>query len=367
MEWSGMAGKNNTSKDDYSLVDRMLHRMAFAHPVIQRALGEIESDIFAEKYKNISTSRPVFVTGLPRAGTTILLELLYATGEFATFTYRQMPFILAPIFWSEVTRNFQKKGEMRERAHGDGLEVSFDSPEAFEEIAWLAYLREKYVTDKNLRPLNPADLTSEFREAFPKLIRKLAAAQSSGGNHSRYLSKNNANISRISALRSIFPDGEIFVCFRKPTTHVLSLMAQHQRFMSMHDDDPFARDYMKWIGHYDFGANFRPIDFADRGVNSAGADAANFWLQYWIDAYSFAEKCASEVKFACYEKLLESSSAALEKIGVAANLQNISGFTGLAGRIRNPTTGNKDLDGASPDLLREANELYGRLAALSFG
>ena len=362
-----MAGKNNTSKDDYSFVDRMLHRMAFAHPVVQRALGEIESDIFADKYKDLSTSRPVFVTGLPRAGTTILLELLYATGEFAAFTYRQMPFILAPIFWSEATRNFQQKGEMRERAHGDGLEVSFDSPEAFEEVAWLTYLREKYVANEFLRPLGPGDLTGEFREAFAKLVRKLAAAQASGRRIARYLSKNNANISRISALRSVFPDGEIFVCFRDPTTHALSLMSQHQRFMSMHDDDPFARDYMKWIGHYDFGANFRPIDFTGRGVNSDGAAASNFWLQYWIDAYSFAEKRASEVKFVCYEKLLGNPSHVLEKVGIAAGLQNISEFSGLADRIRNPTTQGAELHDASPDLLREANDLYDRLAARSLG
>lgn len=360
-----MAGKNNTSKDDYSFVDRMLHRMAFANPVIQRAIGEIESDLYADKYKNFSTSRPIFVTGLPRAGTTILLELLYATGEFATFTYRQMPFILAPIFWSEATRNYRKKGEMRERAHGDGLEVSFDSPEAFEEVAWLTYLAEKYVADDFLRPLAPGDLTAEFREAFAKLTGKLAAAEAAGRSGLRYLSKNNANISRISALRSVFPDGEIFVCFRKPTTHALSLMTQHQRFSSMHDDDPFARDYMKWIGHYDFGANFRPIDFAGRGVTSKGAAAANFWLQYWIDAYSYAEKRASAIKFVCYEKLLAHPSDVLEKVGFAAGLQNTPKLSGLADRIRNPTTQDTELQNASPDLLREANDLYDRLAALS--
>ncbi len=29
----------------------------------------------------------------------------------------------------------------------------------------------------------------------------------------------------------------------------------------MHARDPFARRYMEAIGHYDFGANLRPIDF----------------------------------------------------------------------------------------------------------
>src|SRR3990167_7383137 len=91
-----MAGANNNSRSDYSFADRLLHRMAFAHPILQRALGEIESDMFAAKFEKVAAARPVFVTGLPRAGSTLLLEMLYKTGEFAAFTYREIPFVLAP-------------------------------------------------------------------------------------------------------------------------------------------------------------------------------------------------------------------------------------------------------------------------------
>jgi len=362
-----MAGGNSNSRADYSFVDRMLHRMAFAHPVLQRALGEIESDMFAAKFAANSATRSVFVTGLPRAGTTLLLEMLYKSGEFATFTYREMPFVLAPLFWASLTKSSRKAGEARERAHGDGMEISFDSPEAFEEVAWRSYLGDKYLMENRLAPFGAEAITGEFRDAFVKLVRKLSAVHSAEGENKRYLSKNNANISRIGALRSIFPDATIFICLREPQSHARSLLTQHQRFLAMHDDDAFARDYMKWIGHYDFGANFRPIDFAARGLNAQHASGPDFWLQYWIDAYSFAEKSAANVKFVAYEKLFSDAPGALQAIAGAASISDAEAFRRNAENIRRPTTIVAPLDGADQKLIEQAGALYRRLAGLSLG
>lgn len=358
-----MAGGNSPSGEDYSLFDRLLHRMAFAHPVLQRALGEIESDMFAEKYARFDAARPVFVSGLPRAGTTLLLESLFATGEFATFTYREMPFLLAPLFWSSVTKGSRKAGAKRERAHGDGMEISFDSPEAFEEVAWRTYLGEVYLKPDRLAPVDAAAVTAEFRDAFTKLVRKLAAAQSEGGPAKRYLSKNNGNIARIDAIRSIFPDAVIFICLRDPQTHVRSLMTQHERFLSLHDDDDFARDYMRWIGHYDFGANFRPIDFAGRGPTAADAASVDFWLQYWIDAYAFVEARADKADLVCYEKLLADPRPVFSAIAARASLGNAAALSERAAAVRAPTTAVAPLEGASAALLDEANAIYERLKA----
>lgn len=359
-----MAAADNHGAGQYSFIDRMLHRMAFAHPVVQRALGEIESDIFSSRFASQEIEKPVFVTGLPRAGTTLLLEMLYSTGEFATFTYREMPFVLAPLLWSSLTSASRKEATLRERAHGDGMDISFDSPEAFEEVAWLAYLRGRYVLDDRLLPIGPDALTAEFREAFPKLIRKLLANYAERAGARRYLSKNNANISRILALRSMFPDATIFVALREPVSHVRSLMTQHARFLSMHEADRFSRSYMEWIGHYDFGANFRPIDFAGSGRANAGADKADFWLRYWIDAYAFAESHAQAgVEFVRYESLFADAAAALSRIAEAAGLRDDRAFLANASRIRPPTSGTGALEGADPVLLDEARRLHDRIAA----
>ncbi len=359
-----MAESDKLSSRDYSFLDRLIHRMAFAHPVIQRALGEIESDMYAAKFEGHSAARPVFVTGLPRAGTTLLLELFYRTGEFSTFTYREMPFVMAPLFWASATKSGRKAGEARERAHGDGMEVSFDSPEAFEEVAWLSYLRDAYVKDGRQLPLGRADVSDEFREAFVRLVRKLSAAQNTGAA-TRYLSKNNGNIGRLDAVKSIFPDATIFVCVRRPAAHVASLMSQHKRFLDMHAEDAFSRDYMGWIGHFDFGANFRPIDFANSGRTAADADSAEFWLKYWIDAYGYAYARKEAVKFAVYEDILADPSRALGKIAAEAGLSDAGAFSAGAASIRQPTTTPNRLEGAAAALLAEADALYDKIRAVS--
>lgn len=345
----------------YSLADRLLHRMAFAHPFVQRALGEMESDVFARKYENVAVRNPVFVTGLPRSGTTLLLEMLYGTGEFASFTYRDMPFVLAPLFWAQLTGSFQKSGAAKERAHGDGVAISYDSPEAFEEILWVAYLGERFLREDRVSPIGPDAIDAEFRSAFAALIRKLVALRSDAAPK-RYLSKNNANISRIDCLRALFADATIFVCLREPVSHVASLMTQHRRFLAMHEEDPFARDYMKWIGHYDFGGNFRPIDFAGAEKPSS-PQSADFWLQYWIDAYSYAERRLGDgVHVFCYEQLFGDAQEALSRAARAADLQRADAFIANAARIRPPTTQPTDIAGVDAALVAQASALYRRLA-----
>ena len=44
----------------------------------------------------------VFVSGMARSGTTILLNAIYETDEFAALTYQDMPFILSPNIWSKL-------------------------------------------------------------------------------------------------------------------------------------------------------------------------------------------------------------------------------------------------------------------------
>src|SRR5262245_57481160 len=110
--------------NNYNFVDRALHYFAFGAPFVQKVLCELENDMFQSELERVGSAGEIFVTGLPRAGTTLVLELLYATGEFETFTYRDMPFIMAPLLWDKLSGSFRKAGDKVERAHGDGMTVS---------------------------------------------------------------------------------------------------------------------------------------------------------------------------------------------------------------------------------------------------
>jgi hypothetical protein len=87
---------------DYSFGERLLHRLALGFPVISEISFDIDALLFNKK-KDISFEKHVFISGLARAGTTILMRSFYETGQFRSLTYRDMPFVLMPGIWQKVS------------------------------------------------------------------------------------------------------------------------------------------------------------------------------------------------------------------------------------------------------------------------
>src|SRR3546814_5289036 len=51
-----------------------------------------------------------------------------------------LPFVFTPIFWNSfLARLPERRSAPAERAHSDGIVVTADSPEAFEEELWMAF------------------------------------------------------------------------------------------------------------------------------------------------------------------------------------------------------------------------------------
>ena len=115
---------------NYSKIQRFLHDFVLSKKNINKSLFELEKMIYL-KNKNIIKQSHVFITGLPRSGTTTLLNFLFSSNEYASLTYNNMPFILSPNF----SKLFHKKNiTKKERLHGDGIDFDNNSPEAFDEI-----------------------------------------------------------------------------------------------------------------------------------------------------------------------------------------------------------------------------------------
>jgi hypothetical protein len=279
----------DSSRANYSRLDRTLHRLAFSNLEIQKSLADMEDRMHAKRLESIAMEKPVFITALPRAGTTLLLDVLARDpGTFATHTYRCMPFVLCPILWDSISRGFRRVEEKRERMHGDGMSVGYDSPEAFEEVLWRAFWPQKYCAD-HIELWSGGDRNAEFEDFFANHIRKLIALTAPVGAKSRYISKNNANIARLPLLRAIFPDAIFITPFRDPINQAASLLRQHIRFLKIHAEDPFARLYMDYIGHFEFGSGLRPINFPGLADAPRPSDpmTGDFWLAYWIRGYNF--------------------------------------------------------------------------------
>ena len=227
-----------------------------------------------------------------------------------------------------------------QRAHGDGMDVSFDSPEAFEEVIWLSQLRNEIVHSNHLKPLSPDIISKHFSQFFSMSIKKLLLEKGGLENGIRYLSKNNANCSRIAAISKMFPNSTIIVPFREPLAHVGSLLKIHQQFSAEHAEDSFSKKYMAWIGHYDIGANFKPIDFDHWLKNrSIASYDETFWLEYWTAAYrNILAQESSNICFINFDQLLLDSKSILTNLADRIKLKNKEALVSQADMLRSPTS-----------------------------
>ena len=315
--------------EGYSAASQALHRIAFDSDSAQRLAAVVDARV-AARYGALPQPRaPVYVAGLARGGTTIVLEALFGSGHFASLTYRSMPFVLAPLTWPPVARSLGGGDGKRPRAHGDGLQISYDSAEAFEEVFWLEHHRDAYVrSDRLLRTEQaPPEVLAAYRGFVARVLR---AAELRGTGHPaavatpgvRYLAKNNNNLLRLAVLRQAFPDARVVVPFRHPGRHAASLLAQHQRFSRLHRQDEFARSYMHWLGHFEFGLGHRPLCVAGDMSGWGSPETLGYWLSYWTSLHEFVLKQErAEVILVDHDRLRRAPGAQLAALAVELGLE----------------------------------------------
>ena len=267
--------------NSYSWLEQNLHKFALSWQFMREVTFDFES---TNLLSSSVSENHVFITGLARAGTTILLNALYESNNFASLTYADMPFVLAPNLWSKISL---KRGdtELKERAHGDGIKVSTESPEAFEEVFWKTFYDEEF-----------EELEDKFRVYVGNILYKY--------KKERYLSKNNQNIKRVELISEIFTHSKILIPFREPIQHAYSLLTQHKKFIKDAKNEKFISKYMKWIGHTEFGPNYIPIH--KQNLNFQNDLEINHWIEQWFLTYSDSFqslKNKKNVHFISYEKL----------------------------------------------------------------
>jgi len=300
--------------NDYTLSSKVLHYIVMDNSIVKEMAFDI--DCFFTKIQKAQPKviSPVYIAGLARAGTTILLEALNSSGAFTTLTYRDMPLVTAPYLWSKITKlSMITEDTKKERAHGDDLFVNYDSPEAFEEVFWLTFSDATYVKEDHLQV---QDINHELVDKYIMYVRNIIATHNSGRSL-RYLAKNNNNLMRIDTIKYAFPDAVIIVPFRNPINHAKSLQIQHQRFLKRHAKDPFSLKYMNWLGHYEFGANMKPIKFQQNAlpVYEAEPTKLDYWLRYWKCVYEYLiENHSSNVLFFNYDKFCEQPERCLASL-----------------------------------------------------
>jgi len=277
---------------NYSYIQKFLHDLVLGKKIINKSLFELEKIIYL-KNRDIKNQSHVFITGLPRSGTTSLLNFLYSSDEYASLTYSNMPFILSPNF----SRFFYKKNIIKkERVHGDGINFDNNSPEALDEIFF--------------------DNNEEFVEnELVNYIQLILLNK----NKDKYLSKNNLNYKRIDLIQSILPNSVFLIPIREPLQHANSLLSQHLHFSQLQKKNDFIKRYMNYLGHNEFGLNHKPWN---NSIFFKDFNNINYWLEQWYLFYKFVYKKFQSYEnchFVVYEELNKSNN--VEKILKKINLE----------------------------------------------
>lgn len=248
------------------------------------ALGNWETRRLAARLP-ATVDHPIFIAGLARAGTTTLLRKLAALPGLASHRYSDFPFLFTPYFWHKLNGR-PRKETPRERMHKDGILVTAESPEAMEEMLWMAFFDGLHDPGRN-NLLDSAAVRPAFDAFYTDHIRKILLIRS--GN--RYVSKNNYNITRIAYLARLFPDARFLLPIRAPYDHVASMLKQHRLFAEAEARNPAISLHLKRIGHVEFGLGRQPINPGDatgtRAVLDcwAAGDEVRGWAKYWALVY----------------------------------------------------------------------------------
>lgn len=264
-------------------------RLVCDRPGLMRTVGRLETRMLADRLEAISIDAPLWVAGLARSGSTMLLELLAAHPAVTTQRYRDFPPVFIPYLWNRLLDFMPLKPEQPvERAHKDRILVTSESPEAFEEPLWMAFFPGLH------DPRRPAVLGGtvehpKFEAFLADHIRKLLLLRA----RTRYLAKANYNVTRLGYLLKLFPDARFVVPIRNPLWHIASLMKQHRLFCDAERLYPSARRHLARVGHFEFGLDRRPVHCGNQiaiddilALWAAGHEAEG-WAVQWAEIYSF--------------------------------------------------------------------------------
>lgn len=252
-----------------------------------QGLGDLETAVVSDEIKEVPISKPIYVTSLARAGTTIVTEMLERHPDVTSHRYSDFPNVWTP-YWRNylLQKTRRETPQVQERAHRDRIRVSNDSPEAVEEILWMHFFPGLHDNSRS-QVLDGKDRNENFDRFYRDHVRKLLAVR--GAN--RYLAKGNYNIARLRYILDLFADARFLVPVRNPVSHIASLMKQHRLFLSADGKDPRVGRQLALSGHFEFGPGRSYVHFGDDKISEAigrcwaESREAEGWSRYWAATY----------------------------------------------------------------------------------
>lgn len=343
-------------------------------------LGELESRALRRRLPEVD--RPIYIVGVPRAGTTITLEMLSRHADVASHRQVDFPNLFTPYLWNQfVGRLGLEREQPRERIHRDGLMVTALSPEAGEEGLWMRFIAGLHAEERSV-VLGREAQHPRFEAFYRDHLRKLLHVR----GKTRYVAKGNYNVTRLAYLQRVLPDARFLLLVRHPYHQIASLMKQDRLFTRLIAHDRRWVGMMTGLGHFQFGPHKKWIRVDEGGTIAevhrllAEGRAVRAWGVYWASIYRFvADQLAADPALAAatavvrYEDLCESSGPTIDRILAHADLEAET-FASLraeyAEKLRAPEYYRPSFSaGEIADLAETTAEVAGRFgyAARSYG
>lgn len=256
-------------------------------------LGNLESAMLARRIAGVRVDRPVYICGLPRAGTTISLQMLSEHPDVTTHKYADFLMPYAPYAWNwlfpKVPIDAMRKPVPR--IHRDRIQVTRDSAEMGEEILWERFFpfihdeSQRSVLDRNTS--NPA-----FERFYSEHLKKLLLSR----QRPRYASKAIMCVIRMQYLLRMFPDARFLLYVRNPIDHVASLLKQDRIWDEIDREDPRQIEIIEMTGHHEFGERQIMANLGDAATLGqihelrAAGRTARARARYWSYVYDFVLK-----------------------------------------------------------------------------
>lgn len=321
-------------------------------------LGDLETRVLADELHAVRIERPVFICGLARSGSTVLLEALHAHPHFTAHHYSDYPPLWTPYWWNRLRARLPlPRARAQERAHGDRIAVTPDSPEAFEEVFWMHFFPGRHDADVD-QVLGEHTSHPAFEAFYRAHLRKLLAVRAAP----RYLAKANYSIARIGYLARLFPDARFIVPLRDPLDHVASLLRQDRLFSDAAQADPAIARHLARVGHFEFGPHKRVQHLGDSACAAAIAarfaqgDAVGAYAMQWAAVYGFVAgqmRSDAQLAAAClvvrYEALCRDPQRVLRGVFEHAGAYDDDGrriVADVATRLRAPDYYQPDISAA---------------------
>jgi len=293
-------------------------------------LGNLESGFLRGRLAAVTVDRPVYICGLPRAGTTITLQMLSEHPDVVTHKYADFLMPYMPYVWNKVFPRIPVDAMRKPvpRIHRDRIEVTRDSAEMGEEILWEHFFPHIH-DEANYSVLDATTSNSAFERFYDEHLRKLALVR----GRTRYVSKAIMCVVRMQYLRKLFPDARFLLYIRNPVDHVASLIKQDRIWAELEQSDPRQIEIIELTGHHEFGpkqvmANVgNPEELKEIRALFDSGRIAESRARYWAYVYGFVAKqlqddpeLARRVCVVRYEDLCADSLPTIDRIIAHAEL-----------------------------------------------